>query len=136
MSIIKSIPIDHFIPLPLWILFRFSQNTLKVRRQHILPHGSHHRLQRLVRLTLGIIVLHILQRGKRRLDAEIVPLVARIGERRPRGRADDIWLSVLNHVQCVSMLIPFPSTQGKWSGISDVTRGLMLGAWAKYEYSP
>ena len=44
------------------------QNILIVRSQNILLNRSGHSLQSLVRFTLGIVVLHILQRSERRLD--------------------------------------------------------------------
>lgn len=49
-----------------------------------------------MRLALLVIVLHILQRSKRRFDGEIEALVPGIGERLAHGRAEDVGFSVLS----------------------------------------
>lgn len=48
-----------------------------------------------MRLTLGIIVLHILHRSKSRLDRYVVPLIARIGDRSANRSSEDVGLAVL-----------------------------------------
>lgn len=48
-----------------------------------------------MRLTLAIIVLHIVHRSKRRLNRQVVPLIARIGDRSTNSSSDDIGLAVL-----------------------------------------
>lgn len=46
-------------------------------------------------LTLAIIVLHIVQRSKSRLNRQVVPLIARIGDRSANSSSDDVGLAVL-----------------------------------------
>lgn len=72
-----------------------SQNILIVRRQNILHHRLSNSLERLMRLALRIIVLHILHRGKRRLDRDIVPLVPRVVEGLSHGRGENVGFAVL-----------------------------------------
>ena len=71
------------------------QDTLIISHEHILLNRTGNSLQRLMRLTLLVIVLHILQRSKRRLDGEVEALVPRIGDRPAHGRAEDVGFSVL-----------------------------------------
>lgn len=51
-----------------------------------------------MRLTLSIVVLHILHRGKRRLNRDIEALVPGVVERLADGSCDDIRLSVLREL--------------------------------------
>ena len=71
------------------------QNILIVTRQHILLDRPSNSLESLMRLTLVIIVLHILHRSKSRLDRHIVPLIARIRDRSSNRSSEDVWLAVL-----------------------------------------
>ena len=77
-----------------------SQDTFIISHKHILPNRTGNSLQRLMRLTLLIVVLHILQRSKRRLDGEVEALVPGIGERLAHGRAEDVGFSVLLLSEC------------------------------------
>lgn len=74
---------------------KYLQHTFEKRRQLIRPNGPNDRLQRLMRLTLLIIVDHILQGRERRLHRQIPALVALIGDRGSRGGAENVGLSVL-----------------------------------------
>ena len=76
------------------------QDTLIISHENILPNRTGNSLQRLMRLTLLIVVLHILQRSKRRFDGEIEALVPGIGERLAHGRAEDVGFSVLLLSEC------------------------------------
>ena len=76
-----------------------SQDTFIISHKHILPNRTGNSL-RLMRLTLLIVVLHILQRSKRRLDGEVEALVPGIGERLAHGRAEDVGFSVLLLSEC------------------------------------
>lgn len=48
-----------------------------------------------MRLTLAIIVLHIIHRSKCRLNRQVVALIARIGNRSANSSSDDVGLAVL-----------------------------------------
>lgn len=75
------------------------RRVLIINRQNItlLP-PAQKRLQRLMRRTLSIIKLQILQRRKCRLDTEIVSLTTRVGEGGTEGDVGYIWFTVLfNH---------------------------------------
>jgi hypothetical protein len=50
-----------------------------------------------MRLTLGIIVLHILEGGECRLDGDVVALVAGVVEGEADGCGEDVWFSVLRN---------------------------------------
>lgn len=65
-----------------------------------------------MRLTLLIIILHILQRRKSRLDREIEPFVAGIGNGFAHGRADDVGFSVL-----FPLLVSFDEYREKLPGV-------------------
>lgn len=52
-----------------------------------------------MRRTLGIIKLQIFHRRKRRLDAEIVSLTARIGDCGTKGDVSYVWFAVLYNTQ-------------------------------------
>lgn len=71
------------------------ENILIVRRQNILLDRPRNSLESLMRLTLGIIVLHILQRSKRSLNRDIEALVPGIVKRLPDRSGNDVRLSVL-----------------------------------------
>jgi hypothetical protein len=71
------------------------QNILIVTRQHILLNRPSTSLESLMRLTLVIIVLHILHRSKSRLDRHVVPLIARVRDRSANRSSEDVWLAVL-----------------------------------------
>lgn len=92
-----SSPPSH--PLPLLTMLSHSvlcsYNTLKISRQNILLDRPRNRLQRFMRLTLIIIILHILQRRKGRLDSDIEPFVPRIREQRADSEVGDVGFSVL-----------------------------------------
>lgn len=75
-----------------------SSSILKNHRQNIpLLLATHKRLQRLMRRTLSIIELQILHRRKRRLDAEIVSLTPRVGDRGTKGDVGYVWFAVLSN---------------------------------------
>lgn len=71
------------------------QNILIVTRQHILLDRRRTSLESLVRLTLGIIILHILHRSKSRLDRQVVPLITRIRDRSANSSSEDVGFAVL-----------------------------------------
>lgn len=48
-----------------------------------------------MRLTLGIVVLHIFEGGKRRLNGDVVAFVAGVVEGEADGGGDDVWFAVL-----------------------------------------
>lgn len=48
-----------------------------------------------MRLTLGIVVLHILEGSKCRLDGDVVALVAGVVVGEADGGGEDVWFSVL-----------------------------------------
>lgn len=72
-----------------------SQNILIIRRQNILLHRPCHSLECLMRLALVIVVLHILHRGKRRLDGDVEPLVARVVDGLAYCSGEDVGFAVL-----------------------------------------
>lgn len=71
------------------------QDILIKGRQDILLDRPSNRLQRLVRLTLRVVVFHILERSKARLNRDIIALVPRIRDRLPDGRSNDVRLAIL-----------------------------------------
>ena len=73
----------------------YSQDTLIISHHNILLNRTGNSLQRLVRLTLLVVVLHVLQRSKRRLDGEVEALVPGIGDRPAHGCVEDVGFSVL-----------------------------------------
>ena len=72
-----------------------SQNILVECSQHILLRRPSNSLQRLMSLALSIVIFHILQRSKGRLDRDIEALIPRIGDRLASSRSDDIGFTVL-----------------------------------------
>lgn len=46
-------------------------------------------------LTVGIVVLHVVQRLEGHLDGQVVAVGARVVERGADGRVSDVWLAVL-----------------------------------------
>lgn len=71
------------------------KNILIVSGQNILLNRSNHSLQRLMSLTLSIIIFHILQRGESSLNRDIEALVPGIVERLTNSSGDDVRFSVL-----------------------------------------
>lgn len=72
------------------------KNTLIKGRKNILLQRSRYRLQRLVCLTVIIVVLHVFHGGEGRLHADRVAFVSRVRERLPNGGIEDVGFSVLS----------------------------------------
>jgi hypothetical protein len=73
-----------------------SQNALVVRSQNIRLDGASNSLQCLVRFTFGIVVFHIIQRGKGSLNGDVEALVTGVVEGFAGGSGDDVGLAVLD----------------------------------------
>ena len=71
------------------------KDVLVERHQHILLDGPGDSLERLVGLALIVVILHVLQGGKGRLDRDVVTLVAGIGNGAADGGAEDVGFSIL-----------------------------------------
>lgn len=72
-----------------------SQDTLIESSQNISLHRTRNSLQRFMRLTLGIVVLHIIHRSESSLNRDIEALIAGVVEGFADGRGDDVRLAVL-----------------------------------------
>jgi hypothetical protein len=77
------------------VLQAHSKNILVVGSKNILLDRTGNSLQRLMRLTLGIVVLHILKGGKCCLDGDVVAFVTGVVVGKADGCGDDIRLAVL-----------------------------------------
>lgn len=71
------------------------ENTFIKRRQNILLHRPRDGLQRLVCLTLAVVVLHILHGCKGRLDADGEAFVTRVVHRLSGCGVEDVGFSIL-----------------------------------------